>query len=233
MSFPAYALDNSKSCSKCWQLFSAHLPCLFRKTAFLLRPSRGGAPRRILISVDEAMEAFILEEATSPAKSVAREDRKGLLGFNYEQYAVEDLSTVVDGQTSVSWRRTVRESESGGCCSFGPSDDLRVYAPMSFSLVFAAEVFDLQADTAATKGEWMEACQAFIDHLQSPAGKAFRGLILEARRRSQAQQVKQAQVSEHVARSKSTQDNIRKKYQLPSSSPATRRPPGVEELILD
>jgi hypothetical protein len=186
-----------------------------------------GSSRRVGISLDANMESFVFDDPArlSGVKRLAGDD----------SYSVADLSSIVDGQNTVSFRAAVRSREPG-CFSalFGSSEDIRIYAPSCFSIVFSVDVIDLQADSPSIKGEWFAALQAFLNHVNSAGGQAFRTEMLELRNKKR-QEERVAAV--RAARpSNPTLDVMREKYRPNSRAGAAGYrplPTGVEELSFD
>lgn len=231
--FAPYKLDDGRGCNDCNLLLSRHIPLMQRQTAFLLYPASGAPRRRVVGYLDEGMENFFFE---TPEE--ARRPKNALLD---DAYSVSEFTSIVDGQNSVSFRRAVRRSEPG-CFSFmfGGGEDIRVYAPCCFSVVFSVSCLDLQADTAALKGEWMTAAQAFFDHVTSPGGLAFRAEMIDDRNRRQAEEMRKKSSSVVSQRRDNNPriDSIREKYRpsqpaASSSSGYRPLPPGIEELSFD
>mmetsp|Transcript_702 Transcript_702/g.950 ORF Transcript_702/g.950 Transcript_702/m.950 type:complete len:185 (-) Transcript_702:73-627(-) len=107
------------------------------------------------------------------------------------------------------------------CCTGG--EDIRVYAPACFSLSFGATLLDLQADSPASKQQFLSAFEALTDHLTSPGGRIFHEIKQQKHQRAVVERRRQIRTADPRAQKAASRASaIRDKYRSGvRSSPKT------------
>eukprot|EP01089_Gocevia_fonbrunei_P000315 TRINITY_DN10328_c0_g1_i1.p1 TRINITY_DN10328_c0_g1~~TRINITY_DN10328_c0_g1_i1.p1 ORF type:complete len:270 (-),score=57.13 TRINITY_DN10328_c0_g1_i1:15-824(-) len=168
LNYPLFDLKNERGCNACYQYITLDLSILSRETSFIQYTETEKFRVTLSISSDHTSLA-VRPSGTSNTTSA---EKQVLLTSRLAPPSVYNLSgfiNIVQGQNTPIFKKH-HPSFFARCLG---GEDIRVYSPNSFSLLFNQGSIDLQADSTDVKKQWVDAWTEFQRRQSTDAGKHF------------------------------------------------------------